>query len=397
MRARQILFAVTISLLRGKLSLGPRLHKSILDKIFLSHITSMEFSKTALKQTYKHNANFKRGVIIILIFLVFFTFILGIVLGSTNIPFIDVFKALFSGGTENNALIIRNVRLPRVLAAVIAGAGLAASGCVMQNVLKNDMASPSTLGVGNASVFGANLAIIGLGVGSSEEVSGEIYISNPYAVSSFAFLFALICILLILFLSRIKHFSNESIVLSGVALSTIFSAGTLFLQFFSDETSLSSAVFWSFGDLGRIDIVGPQLYIMLGVVLMAIIYFMLNQWNYNAIASGKDLARSLGIKVEQVSIVSLLLASLITAVSVAFLGVIGFVGLICSHIMRIFVKDDFRYLLPASCLFGALLLLVSDIISRVLMPGVALPVGGITSLLGGPMFIYLLLMKRERR
>ena len=122
---------------------------------------------------------------------------------------------------------------------------------------------------------------------------------------------------------------------------------------------------------------------------------MYKRWDYNALSNGNDLARTLGVKTEGLTIISLLLASLITAVCVSFMGVIGFIGLISPQIMKKFIKDDFRYLIPGSFLFGSCLLMLSDIISRVLVIGTSLPVGAITSLLGGPMFIYLLLRKKR--
>lgn len=353
----------------------------------------MKYSSGNLIDFYKNNMAKKRLVLIILFFAAIFLFILGVSVGSTYIPFIDVCKAIFHQGSEENILIVYNIRLPRVIAAFLAGGGLAISGCIMQNVLKNDMASPSTLGVGNAAVFGANLAIITLGAGSFAKSNGLIDINNPYLVTIFAFLFALASVGLILLLARFKHFSKESIVLAGVAIGTIFQAGTLIVQFFSDDTELASAVFWSFGNLGRATYM--ECLLMFIVIFISLGFFMLKRWDYNAMANGNDLAKTLGVKTEGLTIISLLLASLITAVAVSFLGVIGFIGLISPQIMKKFIKDDFRYLIPASCLFGSCLLILSDIVSRVIVIGTSLPVGAITSLLGGPMFIYLLLRKKN--
>ena len=332
----------------------------------------------------------KRRIIgIALLFLVvLLLFILGIGIGTTYIPFIDVIKAIFNIGDMDTIFIVKNIRLPRALAAFIAGGGLAISGCIMQNVLKNEMASPSTLGVGNAAVFGANVAIIGLGA-----ANGFINLNNPYVVSGFAFVFAIISVFLILFLARIKHFTSESIVLAGVAIGTIFNAGTLILQFFSEEGELASAVFWTFGDLSRANY--KECLIMFIIIFISLIFFIIKGYDYNAIANGRGFAKTLGVKVERTSIISLLLASFITAVCVSFLGIIGFVGLIAPQIMKRFVKDDFRYLIPSSFLFGSALLLLSDLVSRLIIKGTPLPVGAITSLLGGPMFIYLLIRGRK--
>ena len=331
--------------------------------------------------------------LILLLVVVLLLFIIGIGIGTTYIPFIDVIKAIFNCGDTDTIFIVRNIRLPRALAALIAGGGLAISGCIMQNVLKNEMASPSTLGVGNAAVFGANVAIIGLGAGSFGASNGFINLNNPYVVTVFAFVFAILSVFLILFLARIKHFTSESIVLAGVAIGTIFNAGTLILQFFSEEGELASAVFWTFGDLSRANY--KECLIMFIIIFVSLLFFIIKGFDYNAIANGRGFAKTLGVKVERTSIISLLLASLITAVCVSFLGIIGFVGLIAPQIMKRFVRDDFRYLIPSSFLFGSALLLLSDLVSRLIIQGTPLPVGAITSLLGGPMFIYLLIRGRK--
>ena len=342
---------------------------------------------------YKKQINRKRKIILSLVIISILLAILSISVGSSMMSFIDVIKAIFRIGDNNNILIVYNIRLPRVIAAIIAGGGLAISGCVMQNVLKNDMASPSTLGVGNASVFGANVAIILLGAGSMANSNGFIDINNPYIVSTFSFLFAIICLFIILFLAKIKKFKSTSIILAGVALSTIFSAGTTLLQFFSVDNQLSSAIYWTFGNLGRATY--KECLIMFIIITLSFIYFLFKRWDFNALSNGQDLASSLGVKVNKVTLISLLLSSLITAVCVSFLGVIGFVGLIAPQIMKKIIGDDFRFLIPSSFLFGVCLLLLSDTIGRVILLGTALPVGAITSLLGGPMFIYLLLRKKD--
>ncbi len=356
--------------------------------------TGRDFMGKNMINTYKSN-NYKKNVILLaLIIIMLILFILGISIGSSNMSFIEVCKAIFRVGDEKNILIIYNMRLPRALASIIAGGGLAIAGCIMQNVLRNPMASPSTLGVGNASVFGANIAIILLGAGSIAGNNNQILIDNPYIVTILSFLFAAISVGIILLLARYKHFSSESIVLAGLAIGTIFQAGTTLIQYFSENEQLSTAIFWTFGNLGRATYTDDL--IMLVVVLIGLIYFLIKRWDYNAISGGTDLAESLGVRVELTTIISLLLASLITAVCVSFLGIIGFVGLIAPQIMKRFIGDDFRYLIPTSFVFGGNLLLLSDLVGRLILRGSSLPVGAITSLLGGPMFIYLLLRGRKR-
>lgn len=317
-----------------------------------------------------------------------------IFVGSSGISFWEVVKALFGAGEEVNIRIVWNIRFPRVLAAIVAGGGLAVSGCIMQNVLKNPMASPSTLGVGNASVFGANFAIIVLGAGSFHSTHGNwLTLDNPYVVTICSFVFALLCVGVILLLSAYKRFTPPTIVLAGVAIGSIFQAATTILQYFAIDYQVSSAVYWTFGDLGRATY-GEDL-IMAIVVVCSFAYFFFKRWDYCAMSNGMAFAKSVGVKTQSVTVVSLFLASLITAVCVSFLGIIGFIGLIAPQIMKRIIGDDYRFLLPCSFACGTCILLVSDTVGRLVIAGTSLPVGAITSLLGGPLFLMLLLKEKK--
>ncbi len=314
--------------------------------------------------------------------------LVSISVGASNMPFHEVIRALFGKG--GGAVIVLNIRLPRVLAAIIAGVGLALAGCVMQNVLKNPMASPSTLGVSNAAVFGANFAIVLLGAGAFHSTHGDaVSISSPYTVTICAFVCALISTLIILAMAGRRKFSSETVVLAGVAMGSLFSAGTTILQYFALDTQVAAAVFWTFGDLGRADM--GENGIMAATVSVAAVYFFSKRHDYNALAVGDEAAKSLGVRTETVRFFSLLFSSLVCAVCVSFLGIIGFVGLVAPQGMKRIIGGDNRFLLPASALAGAGLLLLSDIIARVVLKGISLPVGAVTALFGGPMFLYLLL------
>ncbi len=344
---------------------------------------------------YKKHISKKLIIILILLVFVLLLSIISINVGSSWINPLEVIKAFFKIGDEKNILIVWNIRLPRVTAAIIAGAGLALSGCVMQNVLKNPMASPSTLGVSSGAVFGANFAIIILGAGMFHSTDGtSITINNPYLVSIIAFLFAMASTFIILSLSKYQKYSSEVIVLAGVAIGAIFTAGTTLIQYFSIDSQVAAAVYWSFGNLSRAT--KNENIIMFIIISLAFIYFYLRRWDFNAMAHGEDVAKSLGVRTESTRFISLLLSSLITAVCVSFLGIIGFVGLIAPHIMKRFLGSDNRFLLPASCLAGSALLLFSDTIGRILIKGISLPVGAVTALLGGPMFLYLIFYKKGR-
>ena len=320
-----------------------------------------------------------------------------VLVGSSKLTITDVVRAVLGQGTQAQNRIIWKIRMPRVLAAIVAGAGLSVSGLIMQTMLGNPMASPSTLGVSNAAVFGANLSIIVFAGGflsTGSNLSNFDVGANPFATSLIAFVFSTLSILLILGLCTLRAFSPNVVVLSGMAIGALWTAATTFLQFYATDVGLSAAVVWSFGDLGRATY--TTVWIMLAVVSVSIGFFMLMSWRYNALLSGEATAKTMGIRVEVLRFVSLLLASVITAVCVSFLGVIGFVGIICPHIMKKVLGQDHRVSIPATALSGSLLLLFADTVSRSLGNGSALPVGAITSLLGAPFFLAIIFTGRGK-
>ena len=336
-----------------------------------------------------------RLILLILLIVALLLFLGSLMVGSSMMGIGESFMALFGQGDSSSVRIVQNIRLPAALAALIAGAGLSVSGLMMQSTLKNPMASPSTLGVSNAAVFGANLSIIGFAGGflsTGHNVANFDAGMNPFATSSIAFVFALLSTLIILFLCKFRSFSSETVVLSGIALGTVWTAMTTILQFYATDVGLSAAVIWTFGDLGRATFQTD--WIMLAVVLVGSGLFYFFHWKYNAIAADERIASSVGVKVAWLRFLALFLASMITAVVVSYLGVIGFVGIICPHVMRRVIGNNHRFLVPASLLAGSILLLFSAMISRLVGGGSALPVGAITSLLGGPFFLYVLFSRK---
>ena len=315
--------------------------------------------------------------------------------GSSNLSFADALDALLGGGSDAQSRIIWKIRVPRVLAAVIAGAGLSVAGLMMQTTLNNGMASPSTLGVSNAAVFGANLSIIAFAGGflsTGNNLQNFDVSANPYATSVLAFVFSSASILLILGLCTLRSFSPNVVVLAGMAIGSVWTAATTVLQFYATDVGLSAAVVWSFGDLGRATYRTDA--IMAVTVVVGLAFFLLMAWKYNALLSGEATAKTMGVNVEALRFVTLLLSSVITAACVSFLGVIGFVGIICPHVTKKLLGQDHRVTIPVSCLMGSLLLVLADTLSRSLGSGSALPVGAITSLLGAPFFIAILFGKK---
>ncbi len=329
-------------------------------------------------------------VLLILALAVFFMSVISVNAGSSSINVWEVIKAFFGLGSEKAALVIWQIRMPRIITAIIAGAGLSVAGCVMQNNLKNPLASPSTLGISSAAAFGANIAIIVLGAGTVLYTAGDaVAISNPYMVTICAFICSMGAAMIILSLGKIRGFSPEAIVLAGVALGSLFAAGTTLIQYFAPDVKIAAAIFWTFGDLGRVS--WNESFIIIGVVALSSVYFIVKRWDYNAMDNGEETAKSLGVRTGQTRFWGLFISSLITAVTVSFLGMISFIGLIGPHIMRRIIGADHRFLIPASMLAGAVLLLISDTVARTIIRPVVLPVGAITSILGAPLFLYLLM------
>ncbi|WP_461867078.1 FecCD family ABC transporter permease [Thermococcus sp.] len=313
--------------------------------------------------------------------------------GAYSLSINEVINALFGAGSASTHLVVWNIRLPRITAAILVGSSLAIAGAVMQGFLKNPLATPFTMGVSHGAMFGASLAIL-LGAGYAES-SGRISLNNPYTVVLFAFAGAISATAVVLLLAKLRSLSPEAMILAGVSMSSLFVALTTLMQYFANELQLAAMVYWSFGDLGRAT--WRENCILLLVFLVAFAYFSITRWDLNATQMGDEIAKSLGVEVEKVRLIGTLLASLLTAVSVAFVGVIGFIGLIAPHAMRLIVGGDYRFLIPLSALTGALLLLTADTVARLAFSPMTLPVGVVTSFLGAPTFLYLLIKMEGQR
>lgn len=325
--------------------------------------------------------------------------VFSISVGSSGLSIPQVLAALVGRGSGQTGTIVWNIRMPRVVTGMVVGAALALAGCVMQNVLRNPLASSSTLGVSQGASFGAAFAIVcldaGAQVNASTSASSAISITNPYLVTLCAFVGSCLTTAVILGLSRIAHVSPGSMVLAGVALSSMFSGGTALIQYFADDVKVASVVYWTFGDLGRAS--WKEIALMAVLTLLAFLYFLYNRWNYNAMEGGSDTAKSLGVSVDRLILVSMALCSLIAAVSTAFVGCISFIGLIAPHMVRPFVGNDHRFLIPASALMGAVILVLAELASRTILSPSILPIGALTSFLGAPVFLYLIFRRGVRK
>lgn len=323
-------------------------------------------------------------------------FLVSISVGSVSIPIPDVISTILGGpgGTSFVERVIWNIRIPQALTAIAAGAGLAVAGVAMQSVLRNPLASPFTLGLSNAAAFGAAVGILIFDAGmTGSNMMDAVVINNPYLTTGMAFILSMLTTVLILAITRIRGATPETMVLAGVAISSLFAAGLMAVQYFVDDTRLASIVFWQFGDVARAS--WSELGLIALIVLICSIYIFCKRWDYNAVDAGEETAKGLGVNVDLTRITGMVAASLISAIVVSFLGIIGFVGLVCPHMMRRIVGDDHRFLIPASLVCGSLLLLVADTVARTIIAPHILPVAVLTAFLGAPIFIYIIIKGRR--
>ena len=355
-----------------------------------NHVTSRTASVRAQYVGYIRR---KWLVMAVLVVLVLALVLLSLTLGTAKMNVADMLAALFGMGDDYNRIVVWNLRMPRILTALVGGMGLALAGCAFQSVLRNPLASASTLGISNGAAFGASVAIILLGAGGLS-AHDTVSFTTPYLTVVCAFAGAMASTLVILGLSRFRDMTPESIVLAGVALSALFAGCTALIQYFAEDTQVAAVVFWTFGDLGRVSY--RELIIMTFVTGAAAIFFFLQRWNYNAMESGEGSAHGLGVNVHAVRLSNMFVGAAVASAVIAFCGVLNFIGLVAPHIMRRFVGSDYRYLLPASALAGSAILLISDLVARMIVPGTILPISAITSFIGAPLFLYLL-MRGVRR
>ncbi|TDA29919.1 MAG: iron ABC transporter permease [Hadesarchaea archaeon] len=348
--------------------------------------------------TYSAVAQYKRLsrkrfiIILSLFFSLILAFMASLCTGSAHVPPLKAIATLL-GRESDFDTIIWEIRLPRALVAVFAGAGLALAGAVTQASVRNPMASPFTLGISSASGFGAALAIV-LGAGRFiRTYLGGVTVSSYFLLIISSFLFSLLATFIIFFLARFKGATPETIVLTGIAISFLFSALTSFTQYFGTTEQVASIVFWLFGSLSKAS--WNAFWAIFSVSVVALAIFWRWSYKYNALLLDDEFARNLGVNPETLRLASMVLASLVTATIVSFLGIIAFVCLAAPHIARMIVGSEHRYLIPASALVGANILVLSDIASRMLLPPVIIPVGIITSFLGAPVLLYLILGKKR--
>ncbi len=276
------------------------------------------------------------------------------------------------------AAIVLQLRLPIGLMAIIVGAALGLSGAVMQTILANPLASSYTLGISAGAGFGAALVIV---------FGAALPFAQIWAIPTAAFLFAALACALVAAAGRLRGATPELLVLAGIACLFLFQALLSLLQFIASQEALQMIVFWLFGSLLRASMTKVAI---VATVLAAVSPLLLRDaWRFTALQLGDDRARGLGVNVDALRLRAFAAVSLLTGAAVAFVGTIGFIGLVAPHIARGLVGEDQRHFLPASALLGALLLSAASVASKLILPGTVFPIGIVTALIGVPFFAWL--------
>jgi iron complex transport system permease protein len=281
--------------------------------------------------------------------------------------------------------IVLQLRLPIAVMAALVGAALGLSGAVMQTILNNPLASSYTLGISAGAGFGAALAIM---------VGAALPVPEAWAVPVAAFAFAGLACAIVAGVGRMRGATPELLVLAGIACLFMFQSLLSLLQFLASPEALQQIVFWLFGSLMRASLGKAAL--VAAVLALVLPVLLRDSWRLTALRLGDERAAALGVRVGALRLRCFVAVSLLTGVAVAFVGTIGFVGLVAPHIARMLVGEDQRHLLPASAAFGALLLSVASVASKLILPGTVFPIGIVTALVGVPFFAWLVLTAGPR-
>lgn len=298
--------------------------------------------------------------------------------GAVRIPILS----LLSGGLDEQQLaVLSSIRLPRILLAAIVGASLAVSGAAMQGLFRNPLADPGLIGISSGAALAVAVMIVLVGSGA-----GAL---GLYGLSIAAFAGGLIsCLLIFRFAQLGGAFSVTYMLLAGIAVNALAAAGTGFLSYLSDDQQLRTLTFWTMGSLGGA--LWPAVLVGATVVLPATVLLIANARQLNILLLGEQEAQHLGVDSARLKRIVIFCSALSVGAAVALSGIIGFVGLVVPHLLRLAIGPDHRLLIPSCALLGALLLLLADTLARTMMAPAEMPVGILTSLIGGPFFLWLL-------
>ncbi|MBR6912099.1 MAG: iron ABC transporter permease [Candidatus Methanomethylophilaceae archaeon] len=341
-------------------------------------------TKSDFKSGYQKMKVKRLGFIAVCAIASFLLAIFAATVGAYPISAEEVFRCLIEAVTgqspEDTGIyhIVINLRMPAIVTSLVCGFALAICGVCMQSMLKNPLADPYTMGISSGAGFGAALAII-LGI---EIIGGAGTVAN-------AFIFSLIPALVILFLSKFRNATPTMMILCGIALMYLFNAATQLFMLIADPEDLSTVYKWMIGSVDGTSMDEAVIILIVAVIGSIYVQYMSNQLNLMGL--GDESAKTLGVDVERKRLILLMVVTLVAATVVSFTGIIGFIGLVAPHMVRAIIGTDNRYLIPASGFFGAFLLLLSHLVAMTVAQPMILPVGVITSCIGGPLFLFLIL------
>lgn len=342
-----------------------------------------------------NKTNYKSIIIVLFLILILSVGVFSTI-GTAKINILDIFKIVGSNIpfikryisvdhiSDSARTIIWNIRVPRVLLGVLVGASLSMAGAAFQGLLQNPMADPYVIGISSGAALGASIAIV-FNIG--------FIIPGISSITIFAFAGALVAVTLVYNIARTRNkVPVHTLLLAGVAIGQFFTAIMSFLMVIHDK-AMTKIIYWTLGSLAGKGW-APVIRVSIPLILsMIIINFFAR--DLNIMITGEESAKSLGVNLERTKKYILLLGTLITSISVSISGIIGFVGLIIPHIVRLLLGPDHRILLPASALLGGVFMIFTDTIARTIISPVEIPVGIITALFGGPFFIYLLIIRKK--
>lgn len=307
--------------------------------------------------------------IVFSIILLLIASLIDLFIGDSKIVLSDL-----SNLSEIQRTILFDIRLPEVLTASVVGLSLGLGGAIMQTILNNPLADPFTLGISSAAGFGASLFLL-LGLSLSYVAFGSI-------------IFSLVSMAFVFYISKKKAMNTEDMILAGIAVKFFFDSLTSLLQYLATDEALASIVFWLFGNVTKT----TMKEILIIVVFFVVILFMSlkDAWKLTAMRFGEDRAKAMGVDTKKLKVKTFILVSILAAISVSYVGIIGFIGILAPHFARRLVGEDQRYYLILSAIIGGVLLVISSMVTKLIKPGVVVPIGIISSLIGLPLIFIIL-------
>jgi len=349
------------------------------------------------EKSFTQSKLFLYGICIIMVVILLISIGVGVSLGQVDIPLSQSFRIIIFkvfgipiGNLEEiqtgaNVNIIWSIRFPRVLMAMLVGAGLALCGAIMQATVQNPLADPYILGISSGATLGATFAVL-VGFGT-----GTIFAQFGLALGAFAGAIAA-SFLVFTFSSMGGKMTSVKLVLMGMVINALFSAFANFIIYISNNAEgIRTITFWSMGSLASAR--WNEIPFLSITIIIGLIFFMIQSRNLNTMLLGDEAAVTLGINLSKYRKIYMTVTAILTGITVASCGMIGFVGLIIPHLIRSVIGSDHRRLLPVTILFGAIFLVWADIFARVIIPTVELPIGVVTAIIGAPMFMYMLIKK----